>query len=335
MMEAMMRKYWPMWNGSIQEGTGGWNNTTYFIENKEQSCVLRCYDTHRDIEKIQFEHAVLESLQHESLSFKVPIPVKTLAGETIIKMEDGSERFACLFQFIEGVSPKDSSAIIAYSFGEAAGELSAILATIIPVVSPAYRPYYELQNSYPMCTREIVLDFCENPPEPFHDLCSDVHTLGLAYKEICDSLSGLENLPQQLVHGDLNESNLLVHKDNVEQVIALLDFEFCTIDIRAMEPAVVISGLLGHQEEIEAVRQFCAGYGSKISLLLEEVAAIPVLMRLRKIDVFLHFMSRFYDGTDKPEVLHEQVKLLVADLKQLEISRTWMEEELSKLQGTV
>ncbi|WP_438351774.1 phosphotransferase enzyme family protein [Paenibacillus sp. FA6] len=334
-MEAMLRMYWPMWSGSIREGVGGWNNTTYFIENKERSSVLRCYDTHRDSEKIEFEHAVLELLQHESLGFKIPVPIKTLTGETIVKVEDGSERFACLFEYIEGVSPKESSAIIAYSFGEVAGELSATLATITPGISPAYRPYYELQNSYPICTREIVFDFCENPSEAFDDLRQELHTLGVAYKEICDSLAGLEKLPQQLVHGDLNESNLLVHGDDTDEVIALLDFEFCTLDVRAMEPAVIISGLLGHKEEIEAVRQFCTGFGNKVSLFPEEIAAIPVLMRLRKIDVFLHFMSRFFEGTDKPEVLREQVQSLVADLNELEMSRTWMEEDLSLLRGTL
>ena len=333
MIEAMIRKHWPVWSGTIREGVGGWNNTTYFIENKERSGVLRCYDTHRDSEKIEFEHAVLELLQHESLSCKVPVPIKTLDGGTIVRVEDGSERFACLFEYIEGVSPKESSAIIAYSFGKVAGELSATLATIIPGISPAYRPYYELQNSYPICTREVVNDFCENPPEAFDDLRQDLHILGVAYKEICDSVAGLEKLPQQLVHGDLNESNLLVHWDNTDQVIALLDFEFCTLDVRAMEPAVVISGLLGHTEEIESVRHFCTGFGNRVSLFPEEIAAIPVLMRLRKIDVFLHFMSRFFEGTDKPEVLREQVCSLVADLNHLEMSRTWMEVELSLLRG--
>lgn len=331
MIEAMMNRYWPQWSGTIHEGTGGWNNTTHIIKNKERSCVLRFYDTHRDRDKIDFEHAVLESIQRRSLSFRVPVLVKTVTGETIVQLEDGSERFACLFEYIEGVSPKDSSAAMAYSFGEVAGELSAILAKIDPRVTPAYRPYYELEKSYPVCTRAVILEFCNNPPEPFNDLTRDLVTLGMAYEEICNVIAGLEELPHQLVHGDLNVSNLLVHGNNADQVSALLDFEFCTLDVRAMEPAVIISGLLGHQEEIESVRKFCAGFSSRRCLLPVEVDAIPVLMRLRKMDVFLHFMSRYLKGTDKTEVLHEQVQSLAKDLSQLELSRTWMEEELIQL----
>lgn len=334
MIEEMMRRYWPKWSGSVVEGTGGWNNTTYFIKDIERSCVLRLYDTHRDRDKIEFEHAVLESLQHEYLSFKVPIIIKTQEGETIVQVEDGSGRFACLFQYIEGTSPKDSSAIIASSFGESVGELSAILATTNPGVSPVYRPYYELEHSYPMCTQEVVLDFCTNPPKEFNDLYKELHILGVTYKDICDSLAGLEKLPQQLVHGDLNESNLLVHGDNAEKIIALIDFEFCTLDVRAMEPAVVISGLLSHNDEVDTVRKFCTGFGSWIRLTPEEIVAIPVLMRLRKMDVFLHFLSRFLKGTDEPKILREQVPSLVIDLKQLANSRTWIEEELIMLLGS-
>ncbi|AOZ94543.1 aminoglycoside phosphotransferase [Paenibacillus crassostreae] len=331
MIESVVRKYWLTWRGSIQKGIGGWNNTTYFVGNDDLRYVLRCYETHRDREKIEFEHAILESLQHQSLSFKVPIPVKALDGQTIVQMDDGSGKFACLFEYIEGLSPKESNTVIANSFGEVTGELSVTLARVNLDIAPAYRPYYELEKSYPICTREVVLDFCENPPEAFDDLTDILHKLRIAYIEICESLTGLEKLPQQLVHGDLNESNLLVHKEHVDQVCALLDFEFCTIDVRAMEPAVVISGLLGHQDEIATVRQFCTGFASKVQLLPEEVAAIPILMRLRKVDVFLHFLSRYLMDTDGPEVLREQVQLLVADLKQLELSWIWIEKELNIL----
>ncbi|MGF7048051.1 Ser/Thr protein kinase RdoA (MazF antagonist) [Paenibacillus sp. DS2015] len=331
MIAAMMTRYWPKWSGTLQEGAGGWNNTTYFIRNEVRSCVLRIYNTHRDREKIEFEHAVLESLQQVQLSFKVPTPVTTLAGETIVVIEDGSGRYACLFEYIEGVSPNNGNSILANSFGEATGELSIALAKIIPEVPPAYRPYYELHQAYPNCSREVVLDFCNNPSTAFHDLHQDIQLLSTYYENICHSLAGLEELPQQLVHGDLNESNLLVHPDHVGQVTALLDFEFCTLDVRAMEPAVIISGLLGHEGEMVAVRRFCRAFGSRVRLSPEEVTAIPLLMILRKVDVFLHFMSRFFNGTDEPDVLRQQVQSLSADLKQLEYSQTWMEVELRAL----
>lgn len=320
-----------MSSGTIQKGTRGWNNTTYFIKNKAQSCVLRIYDTHRDRDKIKFEHAVLESLQAEKLSFKVPSLVRTLTGETIVQVEDGTGRYACLFEYIEGESPVDRSSMMIYSFGEAAGKLSTTLAKINPTGVPVYRPYYELEQSYPKCEREVVMDFCENPPEAFYDLRQDLHTLGEAYEDICNSLASLAELPKQLVHGDLNESNLLVDSKDAGKVTALLDFEFCTWDVRAMEPAVIISGFLGHEEDVNAVRHLCSAFGKQVRLLPEEIAAIPVLITLRIVDVFLHFMSRYFNEIDESSVLRQQVQMLTADLKKLSQSETWLEKELSLL----
>lgn len=40
-------------------------------------------------------------------------------------------------------------------------------------------------------------------------------------------------------------------------------------------------------------------------------------MLLRKVDVFLHFSTRYWEGTDEVSVLQEQVKLLAADVVQL------------------
>lgn len=74
-----------------------------------------------------------------------------------------------------------------------------------------------------------------------------------------------------------------------------------------MEPTVIISGLLGHDEEEETVRRFCIAFANRISLSTEEIAAIPLLMILRLVDVFLHFMSRFLNGTDESSVLRQQV----------------------------
>lgn len=330
MLNSILKHYGSEWHGDIKQGASGWNNTTYFIDGNNRSSVLRIYETHRDREKIEFEHAVLELLQHKALSFRTPLPVRTIAGETIVRLEDGSGRFACMFQYIDGMRPEMDVNRAAYSFGETAGELVIALAEIQPEVQTSYRPYYELQQSYPACSREVVLAFCENPPEVFHDLRDLLTVLGETYQEVCEQLGGLDKLPQQLVHGDLNYSNLLVYSDTSEQVVALLDFEFCTSDVRAMEPAVIISGLIGHGSEgdKEAVRQFCKGFGSQVRLIDDEVRAIPVLMRLRNVDVFLHFMSRFFNGTDGPEVLREQVKSIADELMQRERNRLWVEESL-------
>lgn len=328
MIQHLLQVYWPEWNGELVKGPTGWNNTTHFIHNELRRSVMRIYNTHRDKARIDFEFAVLDSLERVPLSFKIPTPLPSASGDKMIRVQDGSDRYACLFAYIEGVRPEEGSTQAAYSFGEKTGELVNALAVCSIGMEPVYPPYYELFQSYPACSEAFILDFCKQPPMEFKDQVEALHILKEAYADICSRLESLKNLPQQLVHGDLNLSNLLVDAEHPHTVTALLDFEFCTRDVRAMEPAVVISGFLGIADEREAIKQFCEGFASRVRLNAEEIAAIPVLMRLRMVDVFLHFLSRSREGTDESQVLREQVDMLAAGFKRMEYSQEWLDDLL-------
>ncbi|MEC0205618.1 phosphotransferase [Paenibacillus lautus] len=328
MIQHLLQVYWPEWNGELVKGPTGWNNTTHFIHNELRRSVMRIYNTHRDKARIDFEFAVLDSLERVPLSFKIPTPLPSASGDKMVRVQDGSDRYACLFTYIEGVRPEEGSTQAAYSFGEKTGELVNALAVCSIGMEPVYPPYYELLQFYPASSEAFILDFCKQPPMEFKDQVEALHILKEAYADICSRLESLKNLPQQLVHGDLNLSNLLVDAEHPHTVTALLDFEFCTRDVRAMEPAVVISGFLGIADEREAIKQFCEGFASRVRLNAEEIAAIPVLMRLRMVDVFLHFLSRYREGTDEPQVLREQVDMLAAGFKRMESSQEWLDDML-------
>lgn len=73
-MNNIVSQAWPEWNGTLRKRSGGWNNTTYFVDKDARRAVLRIYDTHRDRNKIEFEHAVLQKLAILDLPFKTPFP---------------------------------------------------------------------------------------------------------------------------------------------------------------------------------------------------------------------------------------------------------------------
>ncbi|OBZ14332.1 aminoglycoside phosphotransferase [Bacillus sp. FJAT-27264] len=318
-INSIVSKVWPEWNGELRKQPGGWNNTTYIVEKEGRRAVLRIYNTHRDRHKIDFEHDVLQKLGTMSLPFQVPLPILTSAGETLIQLEEGNGKFACLFKYIEGASPSEGDADFYESFGEAAGTLSVLLADVNPELPAAYLPYYELGQSYPLCTRETIRELYLNPPERFIDLAQELKILCESVEKIEDSLWELKRLPHQLVHGDLNASNLLVTTTDHRQVAALLDFEFCTYDVRAMEAAVILSGLLGNAEKDVVLRDFWRGYSRQVRLSSDEIEAIPILILLRKMDVFLHFLTRYLEGTDEADVLREHVKGLAVEVPKLAV----------------
>ena len=69
-----------------------------------------------------------------------------------------------------------------------------------------------------------------------------------------------------------------------------------------MELAVCLSDLIDPEaDEREAMRRADAllqGYGGAARLSAEEIEAIPLLLELRRLDVFVHFLGRYRDGVD-------------------------------------
>ncbi|MCQ4085665.1 phosphotransferase enzyme family protein [Saccharibacillus sp. JS10] len=329
-LEKAVRMYLPRYTGIPQPGAKGWNNTTRFIDHEGKRYVLRVYETHQDVSKFQYEHAVLLALSSLELTFQVPQPMLTIDQQTLVRLTDGSGRYACLFAYIEGARPADDDLRPLYEFGASAGELSVALRKIQLTEKPAYRPYYELGEAYPLCTSQRVTEFCLNPPSEFSAVASSLATLSDVYTEILLELDHLRQLPHQLIHGDLNASNMLVDPDEPDRIAALLDFEFCTYDLRVMDAAVILSGLPAGEE---AMRRFAEGFHPHVSFSPAEIEVIPLLMRLRKIDIFLHFLTRYWEKVDDYSVVEHQAQAVSSELKQMREQEVELKQILTEILG--
>ncbi|TVY02210.1 phosphotransferase [Cohnella terricola] len=311
--------YFPDGRWDIEEGLSGWNNTTRFVRAGGRKWVLRIYETHRDIDKIRYEHEILEALGAAEPSYRVPRPAKFGGGNTIARLTDGTDRLACVFSYIEGRRPEEGEERTAVALGAAVSELMRDLSALKISSSPVYRPYYELESAYPHCSSERVGEFCSSPPPEFAGEAVALQAIGEAYREFRGHLPNFRSLPHQLIHGDLNDSNILVEGEgDTYRVGAILDFEFCTWDLRAMELAVIVSGYLDRDNAIDLIERFLCGMGGHIQLEASEIEAVPLLVRLRLLDVFLHFLNRYFDGVDQEPTLKEQIRSVYRGLQSLE-----------------
>lgn len=316
---TILRKFFVNGVWTIEEGLSGWNNTTRFVEAEGLRWVLRVYETHKDIAKIRYEHEILISLNELRLPFRVPMPVNSIDGHTLVTLDDGTERLACLFTYIEGRRPDESSSgLLAYDYGVATGQLSKALEELKVSSEPVYPPYYEMDSAHPLCTSEKVAAFCKSPPSELEGEASALRVIGTAIQNFRAYLPQFRTLPHQLIHGDINLSNSLVREEDLRQLEAILDFEFCTWDLRVMEVAVVVSGFLSDGSAIENIDRYLEGVGSQLNLEQAEIAAIPLLVQLRILDVFHHFLGRYLDGVDGAEVLREQAISVYEGLLELE-----------------
>lgn len=307
-IEEIVPLYFPIEKWEIVPGPSGENNTTLFILANDEKHVLRIYETHQDEEKVHFEHAVLLALKERPLSLSIPVPIRTKDGETMVKTQSGF--LAGLFRFIDGTNPALEDFEQIYSFGMAAGQLTAELAEVSVNQLPVYRPYYDMDSTHPRCSLDQIKDFSLNPPEDFVELAQE---LLIIYKQLVSfqyRVPFLKRLPHQLVHGDLNASNILSTEDG--KISAILDFEFVTHDLRVMEVAVSISDFIDDEEDktiiLKKITAFLTGYGSRIKLTEEEIHAIPLLIQLRSLDVFIHFLGRYWDGVDSIDTVKKYIR---------------------------
>ncbi len=311
---------------------GGTNNTTRHLAYAGKAFMLRLYNTHEDWEKAAFEHQLLIALGRltPGLPFGVPQPEQGAAGAGLIRLSGG--RLAAMFRYLDGVTPDFGLPAQAKAFGRAAGQLSGALERVerqdagreTGLELPAYPPYYELASAHPSCPLDEVLRFCREPSGEFAGCKEALAVLGCQLEKVTPVLDRLALLPHQLIHGDLNASNALVTPGG--EIAALLDFEFVTRDLKAMEPAVCLWGLLpeaGADERAEArawisLEAFWRGFSDVRPLSAAERRVVPELMQLRSLDVFLHFLGRYRDGVDDASMLLRQIPDTAARLGQLE-----------------
>jgi homoserine kinase type II len=295
---------------NIFVGESGYNNTTRYIETHDCKFVLRIYETHKDESKVKFEHEVLLKLnQIKDLPFFIPKPLYTKERESYVRLTDGSDKIACIYYYINGINPHNLKEESLESYGKSTGYLLKALKSLDIKEQVVYRPYYEIEHSHPTCPIDKVVKWCSTPSDEFHNERTILARISDQLIQFDKFVPYLKELPHQLIHGDLNESNILMNFNGTLQ--AILDFEFVTNDLRIMEAAVCISELIIQEpnEEIlwNKISTYIRGITSVIVFTEDEINVLPILIQLRRLDVFLHFLGRYIDGLDDATVLKEQI----------------------------
>ena len=282
----------------IEERDSGMNNTTrYAVLEDGQVQVLRVYENHRSDLKLAAEHELLLLLARQALPFQIPCPLHTKQGGTWTTAPDG--KLAAVFAYWPGANPAAGRHDLSYAYGRAVGELTLAMEELQPAAAPAYPPYDELLGPD---TEEAAASARRlyNTDPALSALAGDAGFL----LDVLNSLSALE---RQWIHGDFSHSNVLVEGGEIR---AVLDFEFATRDLRAMELAVCLAEQLSAPGGLSraVAKEMLAGYRSVRTLVAEELERLPELLQLRKLDVFLHFLHRYQAGLDPAQVLQDQTR---------------------------
>jgi len=312
------------WKMEIRDS--GMNNTTRFLVGSSGEIrILRIYENHRDPAKLRYEHDILLRLRPLVLPFACPIPYYTQDGDTYITCPDG--KLAALFTYICGNRPSDEEAPhLSTALGIAAAELTLALQQVTPGQPAIYPPYYELSDLYEEAAAEILSRLTED--SLLAGISADMQFLLGELAAFRSLRPAIEALPQQIIHGDFSCSNLLVEGGSIT---GILDFEFATRDVRAMELAVCLGETLGGDADLNMANQLIAGYGSRLKLNQEERRLLPELIKLRRLDVFLHFWRRYRAGLDPVAILRDQVRRSVQTCRYLQMHQALLADAITRL----
>lgn len=316
-----LRQEWPIqepW--SLRPLTSGINNLTQVLETSTGRYVLRTYGSDRSLEHIRYELQMLSVLQQKNLPFQIPAPIPTITGELFAVL---SGKLITLSPYLSGSIPQNNNLEQAHAAGRALAELVKALAEIHVETTSQAAPF-PLSNDF--------MGWAGVPVEP----TNLIQKLPLTREEQKQLTALLDNiqasasalyqiLPQQIIHRDYDQSNILT-EGNI--VTGVLDFEFCGPDLRILDLAYALSqwpfGLWNRGREWSVIDAFGKGYLEGQRLTLTELEMLPHVLRLRATTSLFFRFGRYQQGLETSETLLDHIQYALQNELWLEAN----EEEL-------
>jgi len=300
---ASLQDAWPQtgaWLAQPHPLTRGTNNLMYRVEAAQGAFALRISGKHVDMRRLRFEHDILSQLDAAGLPFALPTPLLTAQGDLAARVEPtedaaGEPALATLTPLIAGEHPQRDDLAQAVGAGEALGLLDDALEQLAlaqPDDAIDWRSTGDLAQCHPLVPDPLAA--LAGLPLPTDDLTR----LRDDYDSLVAALPALyASLPRQVCHEDYDPSNVLMVG---ERVTGVLDWEFCALDLRAMDLVVALTWWpverFGSGDEWPIIAALLWGYVRRRALDDAEVATIPTLFRLRAYTSLLHRLGRYRQG---------------------------------------
>lgn len=307
---------------TVQPTLRGASNKTYFVDAQAGKFILKLYGNSTTTAQIKYEHSILLYLLSREKSFAVPAPIPTESGETLVLVNknDISLRVA-LFPLLPGQPANRNNIHHTRAAGQALGELHLALANFdLSGELAQLPPWGDLYHIHP-----LVKDPFEIPP--LLGLNSNERSrLVKTLTEVIEAKPYLyKTLPVQTIHADYLSPNILLENN---RVVAVLDFEFATKDLRLIDYICGIDhfALFPWQQtpHWDFVKAFSVGYSEYVSLSKHEAEAITITWRLQRLSSIVYWTGWFLEA----KVTRQSVLDAVTEMLLLE---DWLEENEEEL----
>ncbi|MBW7476923.1 phosphotransferase [Paenibacillus oenotherae] len=324
LMEELLRGYTDEAIDTIDAVPFGLTNYSRIVTIDKKKYVARIYDRYsKSLDRLNDEIRLLDYLEDCSLSFDVPAFLPARDGEKYSRLSNG--QYGTMVRFIEGEPPDLSLSAHVSEYGRSIGEISAALLSFSQPVEQQEQGqqlrFYLLNSLHPLSNEQSVDQFVQHPP--FEIDRGQLLIFVQSLSEVRSSTAWFERLPMGLVHHDLLIFNLLIGSDG--KMKGILDYDFASYDVRALELAICINHLLQARDgSLAPVKLFVQEYRQFITLTAEEMESIPQLMRMYYTALLCIYIGQYDSGRDI-------VQYFAFILNQLVTRRDWLKTNEQEL----
>jgi homoserine kinase type II len=267
---------------AFRKARGGRVNQNWIVKTANAEVVVRCVARERSLNDLRFEHSFINGLCRSGLPYRLPIPLVSRSGDTVIV-----KNALCiwLYEYIEGLNLVSSTrdligqiATAMASIHKAAERLAIPQSKVAPLV---------LEDSWLLETmRSWQLKLRGSSDERLRFFCDHV-------QECISILQGLRcaqyrMLPRFPIHGDWCMANVVFAAD---ELIGIIDFDHCCSDtairdITALLQYECVDAKEPFKLDLSAAQYFLNCYKKVNSLSGEETSLIPAVAIAELADAF-------------------------------------------------
>jgi len=295
------------------DGDINYSNIKYAItDNEGKKYILKIYPDKNELIQAKEETRILNKIG-KTLSFSVPQTIETSDGQLFFQHEKGEAK---LLSYTEGdfIANVHRTPQLLFSLGEKIAELDKALEKIESPVLASRRLFWDLQHA-PFSYHKIELI---REPEKRKLL----YYFFDRFQHIV--LPQLHQLRHSIIHGDLNDYNVLVKNGNIE---GFLDFGDSTYTPLVNEPAIAMTYMMLDKENpFEHILPLIKGYQSIHPLTNLELELLPELITTR-------LCISLCNSAEKKQMGQDTEYVLISEKPAWELLEKWITVNPLKIKG--
>lgn len=297
------------------DGDINYSNKKYLIEDASGSrYILKIYNDREELDIAIEEHNILDRIK-DKIDFKIPVARKDLSGNSFTTI---SENKAILLKYIEGdfIADIDQTDKLIYDFGKCIGKLHLVLNNQKSKNIEARINFWDLKNAHinydksQYITDKALKKHVDYYFKRFHNRV----------------LPQLHKLRYSLIHGDLNDYNVLSSADKIKGFIDFGDFCYSPlINELAIAGAYI---MMEKYDPLIKISELIRGFNEIVPLEGREIMLLPDLICTR-------LCVSICNSAEKKAKSEDNDYVLVSERPAIKLLTKWKETSDTKYINTM